>query len=611
MGIDTRRQTGPAFLVRVLLPTVAVVATVPPTLVGLDAPTVTVTDLVVLPCIALVLAGVGLSAAGTWQLLALGTRAAPVAGLLGGAVLLGEGIAIGTDLEPATSSGLMFGAAGGALAGALLLGVLVRWQSRSGWSAATARSLRRRLVGATVVVAGLVVTRASVPAWLVAVGVLVIVLVGLPLLAARLRVGVPSAELPPEPAPTVPPDVAALAAADPHGTIEVTPRAASRAVPRGPSLRVLHVGAGDAELHRRLAAAGHQVTVLGPRTPGVQERIERHGAGWVRWKPFGVRCGRTRVGQLLARTGAAVVAARHTDADVVVEEFAAPLGSLAMPRWARRPVVGVAMWLPVPAPTDRWAPLHRLRWSAIRSHRSVIVRSPGTAEQLAAAGSRAHVAVISDGIDPAALRPASGRRGDDVVVRVGHLGVVAASVSLLLQAWAQAPVSLAGRLVLVNAGPAEDELRRSAAHLGLAERVEFVDLSGETEHARVASSRIAVVLPGAPDAATRNAALEALAVGTPVLGPDVAVLRDVVPSGVGVLVPSDGDAAGLALALRELHGDRDRRDAAAAQGPRLARVHDLDVLAGQTEDVYLAAVTRGSMGGRDGQGLDRRRLVPR
>jgi hypothetical protein len=63
----------------------------------------------------------------------------------------------------------------------------------------------------------------------------------------------------------------------------------------------------------------------------------------------------------------------------------APLPSRAGPR----PAVAVAEWLPAPTPVHRRAPLLRLRWWAIRTHRSVIIRSPAACEALAAAGARA------------------------------------------------------------------------------------------------------------------------------------------------------------------------------------------------------------------------------
>jgi glycosyltransferase involved in cell wall biosynthesis len=602
VGIDVRPGAQPAPWCGGLLAVAAAVATVPPALVGLDAPSVSPTELAVPPCGAVVLAGTGLIVLGVSRLHALGARVALVVGLAGAAVMLCEGVAIGAELGPVPLLGPVYGAAGGAVAGAGLLGVLVRWRWRAG--AAVTEGLRARLLGAGVVVALLAATRASIPAWVVAVAAIGLALVGLPWLTGRIGARITAAA--PD-GPSVPVAAAVggthLAEADPDATIAVEiPDPVPALAPV--SLRVLHLGLPDpgesttpaVDLTRRLAAEGHRITVLGPRRPGVADRVEHHGRGWVHWTHHGLGRGRTRVGRLVTYAVAAVVAARRVEADVVVEEIAAPLGSLAAPRWARRPTVAVAASLPAPLPADRWVPLLRLRWWAVRTHRSVIARSPAAAEALAAAGSRAHVALVGEGIDPAALRTAPSPRGDDVVVRVGRLGLGTEHLGLLVHAWAQAAPRLTGRLVLLDPGRHEDELRRWVARLGLADRVEFAT-EGHAPHAHVASARLAVVVPGAPDGAALTAALEALAVGTPVLAGDTAVLREVVSPAVGVLVPATGqydpDTTALARALCALHADGPRRAAAAAQGPAFARVHDRDVMVGHTEDVYLAATARG------------------
>lgn len=597
---------GPASLVRVLLPVVAVVGTVPPAIAGLGGASVPVTELLIPPCAALVLGGVGLAAAGVWRLVSLGARVAAVMGLLGAAVLLAEGFAIGAEFEPIASRGLVYGAAGGALTGAGLVGVLVRWRCRSRPGAPPRRNLRGRLMGASAVVALLALTRTWVPAWLVAVGTVGIVLVGLPLLVGRLRGRIPLNAVPAGRETTVAGGGPLLVDRDVHATIEVEPAEQTHPVPSAPTLRILHLGHGDpntalsasAELNRRLAGAGHEITVLSPRLPDDRARDEhdrRRGPRWTRLSPRH----RVRFGGLLAYAIAAIIAARDSEADLVVEEFIAPLGSLAIPHWTRRPVVAVAEWLPAPRPADRWAPLLGLRWWAIRTHRSVITRSPTVSAALTTAEVRADIAVIGNGIDPAARHVASEPRGDDIVVRCGPVDGGAPPPRLLLHAWALAAPRLTGQLVLVGAGPYEGDLRQCVARLGLAQRVEFADEADPAaRQARVASARLAVVAPGPPSAAAPTAALEALSAGTMVLGPDTAALREVVPPTVGMLVPSTGqddrDIAALAHALQALHTDQQRSAAAATHGPEIARRHDRDVLTSQTEDIYRAAIARGS-----------------
>lgn len=424
---------GPALLVRVLLPVVAVVGTVPPAVVGLDGASVPATELVVPPCAALVLAGVGLTAAGAWRLVSLGARLASGVGLLGSAVLLGEGVAIGAEIEPIAPPGLVYGAAGGAVAGAGLVGVLVRWRCRTRRVPPPRGNLRGRLMGAGAVVALLALARAWVPEWFVAVGVVGIVLVGLPLLVDRLRARIPLTTVPADPETPVAGGDALLAEADVHATTEVEPAIPTRPVLQAPPLRILHLGPADpdtaatasGEINRRLAAAGHEITVLSPRLSRNSTCADHRARRWFRWTPPGPRH-RVRPAQLLSYTAAAIIAARDVEADLVVEEFTAPLGSLAIPRWTRRPVVAVAEWLPAPTPAHRWAPLLRLRWWAIRTHRSVITRSPTAGATLTAAGVRADVAVVANGVDSMARHRAPEPRDDDIIVRTDQQRMAAA-----------------------------------------------------------------------------------------------------------------------------------------------------------------------------------------
>ncbi|GAA4796898.1 hypothetical protein GCM10023200_36300 [Actinomycetospora chlora] len=560
MGIETRPIERPTPWLVGLGVVTAAVATVPPALVGLDAPSVPVSELGLPPGVALALAGVGFVALAAWRLHADGARAAVLVGLAGAAVLLYEGVAIGAELG-AAPLGHVYGAAGGAVAAAGLLGVLVAWRRRD--LPPTGTPVRGRLLAAVAVVVLLAATRASVPAWAGVLAVVALVLVAVPLLVARVTAGV--------------------TAGRPVGAASTT------------SLRVLHLGLPDpgaapapaVELTRRLAAAGHRITVLTPGRPHLADRVEHHGTGWVHWTHPGPA--RPRALRRAAYVLGALVAVRRVEADVVVEEITAPLGSLAVAHRARRPTLAVVSRLPDPVPAGERAPLRRLRWWAIRTHRAVIARSPAAAAALAAAGSRADVTVVGTGIDPAALRTAPQERTDDIVVRVEHLG--AGQRDLLVHAWAQAAPRVPGRLVLLGGEGLADELRPRFARLGLADRVE--PAPADTVHARVAAARLTVVVPGIPDALARVAALEALAVGTPVLAGDTAGVRDVVPPALGALVTPagdhDADAAALAGALVALHADRPRHAAAAARGPALARPHDRDVLAGHTEDVYLAA----------------------
>src|SRR6185503_17193315 len=114
----------------------------------------------------------------------------------------------------------------------------------------------------------------------------------------------------------------------------------SRAPPRGRT----RAGGGSRrthEINRRLAARGHEVTVLTTRFPGHRDRVE----DGVRYVHIGFGAGRSRVTRTAGYALAAVGECRRRQADLVVEDFFAPVSSAAVPLWSGRPTVGVVQWL--------------------------------------------------------------------------------------------------------------------------------------------------------------------------------------------------------------------------------------------------------------------------
>jgi glycosyltransferase involved in cell wall biosynthesis len=282
------------------------------------------------------------------------------------------------------------------------------------------------------------------------------------------------------------------------------------------------------------------------------------------------------------------ICARTSDADVVVEEFVAPFVTLATPRWTARPVVGVVGWFDVDLRGHRLRDVLR-RW-AVRRHRSLIAVSVDVAEAVAAVHPRAEIAVIGHGVMPAG--PPTRPRSHDVVCAAPlHIGPK--GLDLLLDAWARVASELPGRLVFTGSGPQEGALRARAQELGLHDRVLFAGAGGSAQAGAALGSARAAVVPSRYEA-SGVAALDALAVGTPVVAFDLPALREVVPPACGVLVPRSGagdpvaDVAGFARALWALHRDDERCARAARRGPEIARGHDWDTLAGMQADVYRA-----------------------
>jgi glycosyltransferase involved in cell wall biosynthesis len=132
------------------------------------------------------------------------------------------------------------------------------------------------------------------------------------------------------------------------------------------------------------------------------------------------------------------------------------------------------------------------------------------------------------------------------------------------------PVALAAiaevqgaRLTLVGDGPERDSLERRASELGLDGRVRFVGSLPRDEALQYLAGARAAVLSSAWENLP-HAAVEALAVGTPVVSTSVGGVPEVVHDGEnGLLVPAN-DVPALANALGRLLDDQSLRDRLAA-----------------------------------------------
>jgi glycosyltransferase involved in cell wall biosynthesis len=108
----------------------------------------------------------------------------------------------------------------------------------------------------------------------------------------------------------------------------------------------------------------------------------------------------------------------------------------------------------------------------------------------------------------------------------------------------------AARLVLVGAGPAEEELRQQAADLGVAERVTFTFIPPAERDAMtdlVARAHVVALL--SEYEAHPIAVMEAVALGRPVLVSAKAGLGELARNGLAESVPDPGDAPAVAAAL--------------------------------------------------------------
>jgi glycosyltransferase involved in cell wall biosynthesis len=213
-------------------------------------------------------------------------------------------------------------------------------------------------------------------------------------------------------------------------------------------------------------------------------------------------------------------------------------------------------------------------------------------------GITARASVIPNPVDPQALRaamapstPADAERAPYVLF-AGRLEAMK-HVECLLDAYAAAigaHPALGVDLLVAGAGSLAESLKaRARAGAGHA-RIRFL---GRVEYARmlrlIAGAR-AVVLPSRCSEGWPNVALEAMALGTPVVLSDLPSHTELVEDGVSGLLFPVGDAAHLARHLATLAARPERGVAlAAAATERLRARHDGAVIAGRYGAIYAGA----------------------
>ena len=412
---DRRLRDALAAFVRLAVPAVAVVATLPTALVGLVLPASYLPWTSLLPWLAAAGLGLGGVTVLATLLLAVRAHAALAAGLTGAVLALAGGTAGGLATITDAPTGLAHGTAVGALVG-LVLVAAAGWRHRPASPPSLRAAAARGTVYAVLVGALLVACRGTTGGWVLAVVALGLALVGLPVVQGRVRAAAgPGPGVPPAPGPRV----LHLGFEDP-----TQPGAG------GGSYRTL-------EVDRRLAAAGFGIVIATTRHPDCVDRTERHGEGWIRWVHLGVGAGRTR----LSRWGGYVLgvpfAVRAVETDLVVEDFFAPASSMGVPWFSPAPVVGVVQWLNAHEKASQYkVPVHLAERVTVPSHRRLVAVSRGVADRLAALAPRAEITVIGNGVDRAAFDTPATVRTDDVVF-VGRLEIAQKGLDLLVDAWAR------------------------------------------------------------------------------------------------------------------------------------------------------------------------------
>ncbi|MEE9206782.1 MAG: glycosyltransferase family 4 protein [Gemmatimonadota bacterium] len=357
--------------------------------------------------------------------------------------------------------------------------------------------------------------------------------------------------------------------------------------------------AGGAEIHvheifERLAARGHQVTLLVSGWPGCEKEAVSSGVRVVRVG------GRYTFPLHALRGYDSICSGGSAGFDVVVEDInKVPLFT---PRWGSVPVVLVVPHLFGSTAFKQEAmPVAAAVWLAERAMPSmyrdspVLVISQGTAEDLVQRGfNRARITVSPPGVDHELYKPGDaeggGRFENPTLVYVGRLRKYK-GLDTVIRAVARLeregnPV----RLKIVGKGNYRARLERLAARSGAGHQIEFLGYVQDDEKIQLLQRAWANVYPS-PKEGWGITNVEAAACGTPSIASDSPGLRESVsPGRSGFLVPH-ADVDAWTATIRDLvNSEESERFKLSATCREHAARFDWDRAATEMEAVLTAAL---------------------
>jgi glycosyltransferase involved in cell wall biosynthesis len=349
--------------------------------------------------------------------------------------------------------------------------------------------------------------------------------------------------------------------------------------------------AGGAEIHLheifgRLAARGHDVTLLCGGWPGCPPRASLDGIDVVRVG--------TRLSWPALARGAYKRLFRGHPHDVLVEDINKM--PLYTPRWGARRVVALVPHLfGGTAFQELAAPLAAVVWLSERPIARVYSDVPfhaiseSTADDLVARGIRRQlIRVIYPGIDTRHYTPdPDSRAATPVFSYLGRLKRYK-GIDIVIRAFAEAALPDA-TLEIAGSGDHRAALERLAASLDLGRRARFLGRISEDDKVSLLRRSWALAF-ASPKEGWGITNLEAAACGTPVVASNSPGIRESVRDGeTGFLVPH-GDTAAMAAALRRIAGSPSLVRTLGANARQFAESFTWERAALETES-HLAAVS--------------------
>lgn len=352
-----------------------------------------------------------------------------------------------------------------------------------------------------------------------------------------------------------------------------------------------------AEVAERLAAKGHQITVLATSPRGQRAFALPSNMDLMPVRAYSlsrVLRAQASVAPELAWSTGKVIAASHPD--VIWGHSLQFQTTMAAAAWARRrrvPFVVTAHIGDLTAVAGAVGLAARVHEKTIgrlilRSATRAIAVSDPVAMHIQSLAPRLPIDVVPNGVDLERFRPGVPRHGD--VLRVGFMGrlVPNKGPDIALRAIADAVrLGVDVELSIAGAGPEETDLRRLAHVLGVEQRVRF---EGHRPDPEVWLRGIDLLVRPSLTEGMPLGLLEAMAVGVPVIASDIPgnawLIR---ATGAGLLVPV-ADHEALARAIATLWRQPEIRDEMRAAGIQAAASFSWDRTSTLTEATLRRAV---------------------
>ncbi len=362
-------------------------------------------------------------------------------------------------------------------------------------------------------------------------------------------------------------------------------------------MRILHLayedprqpGAGGGsmrtyEVNRRLGSR-HEITALVSGYPGAKERVEDN----VRYIPIGSRFG-GKIDRLSYFACLGVAMQRHGQFDLVVDDFGAPFSVSLSPLLTKQPVIALVQWFFAKEMSEKYKlPFHWIERFGLRYYDDFICLSDWVGDMIRPYCPTAYIETIPSGVDEQVFEIKL--ETPKYLVYLGRLDMMQKGCDLLLQVMARLRSQLGTatpQLLMAGDGPDRDQIKQLIHEYQLDDQVSLIGWVKGAEKFRLLANAYALLMPSRFET-FGMVAIEAQAVGAPVVAFDVGPLAAVCGSAGGLLVPPF-DVECYSQKVREIIQQPELFNKLRAQGRLWARRFTWDQIADLQEAHYLRTI---------------------